>query len=160
MLSLYSFLCLVSNLKRAQISPLYTCLPGFTPENHHKLFWLLAESWGCQPGEMGSARAGDQGWEPSSAVQAAQSQGKVSSSVWKSLIGTQNKNPSEGCLECIVIKINSFLILFKRGKKSLLFPWPAHFIRMLPLNRFCGCNSQDISAVALLVSVTHFDMHN
>lgn len=36
-------------------------LPGFTPENHHKLPWLLAESQGCDPVGMGSGRAGG-GW--------------------------------------------------------------------------------------------------
>lgn len=40
------------------------------------------------------ARFGDRGWEPSSAVQAALLQGEVnvmSSFIWKSLMGTQNK---------------------------------------------------------------------
>lgn len=170
MLSLRLLLCLVSNLKRVK-SLLFTlvCLvlhqktttssPGSWQSHRAGIQWRWAEA---ELGEAG-ARFGDQGWEPSTAVQAAQLQGQVSvmsSSVWKSLISTHNKNPSEGCLQCFVIKINSFLILLFKRKKSLFFPWPSHFIKMLPLNRFYGCNSQDASTAALLVSMTHLDMHN
>jgi len=53
----HPFLCLVSDLKRAQVSTFSPCLPGFTLENRHRLRWLLAESRGCQPAERGSGRA-------------------------------------------------------------------------------------------------------
>lgn len=80
------------------------------------------------------ARFGDQGWDPSSAMQAAQLQGQMSvmsSSVWKSLMRTQNKNSREGCLQCFVMKINPFLILLLKGKKV------CSFVGLLTLSKCC-----------------------
>lgn len=145
------------------VSPLSPCFAWFyirklsrAPLAAGRVVGLSASGEGQRQSQGTGAWFGNQGWDPRRAVQAAQWQGQVSSirssPVWKPLIGTPKK-PQVKTVENVVCNKNKLVLNFYYlKKKGLLFPWPAHFIKIFPLNKFCHCNlahSQDMGAVSL-----------